>query len=115
RRPGHAESRWWLRGDRPDARDVPGEEGPAAGRSGRRRVIPVWAQLTYLGAAACFVLALKGLSSPRTARAGNLLGAAAALVAMVVTFIVYDLDHLGLIRAADAVEQRHQLRHGGPP
>ncbi|WP_298325066.1 NAD(P)(+) transhydrogenase (Re/Si-specific) subunit beta [Haloactinopolyspora sp.] len=66
-------------------------------------MIPVWAQLTYLGAAACFVLALKGLSSPRTARAGNLLGAAAALVAMVVTFIVYDLDHLGLILAAIAV------------
>ncbi|TDD67008.1 NAD(P)(+) transhydrogenase (Re/Si-specific) subunit beta [Jiangella aurantiaca] len=66
-------------------------------------MIPVWAQVTYLGAAACFVLALKGLSSPKTARAGNLLGAGAALVAMVVTFIVYELDNLALIVAAIAV------------
>ncbi len=66
-------------------------------------MIPLWAQLTYLGAAACFVLALKGLSSPRTARSGNMIGAAAALVAMVVTFIVYDLDNLPLILAAIAI------------
>lgn len=66
-------------------------------------MIPLWAQLTYLGAAACFVLALKGLSSPRTARIGNMIGAAAALVAMVVTFIVYDLDNLPLILAAIAI------------
>lgn len=66
-------------------------------------MIPVWAQVTYLGAAVCFVLALKGLSSPKTARAGNLLGAFGALVALVVTFVVYDLDNLGLIAAAIAV------------
>ena len=38
-------------------------------------------QLAYLGAAVCFILALKGLSSPRTARRGNLVGAAGARVA----------------------------------
>lgn len=63
-------------------------------------MIPVWAQVTYLGAAACFVLALKGLSSPKTARGGNILGAVGALVAMVVTFVVYDLDNLLWIFAA---------------
>lgn len=66
-------------------------------------MIPVWAQVTYLGAAVCFVLALKGLSSPKTARGGNVLGAFGALVAMVVTFIVYDLENLGLIAAAIAL------------
>lgn len=66
-------------------------------------MIPVWAQLTYLGAAICFVLALKGLSSPKTARVGNVLGAFGALVAMIVTFAVYDLDNLALIIAAIAV------------
>jgi len=39
--------------------------------------------LFYLIAAVCFILALKGLSSPRTARNGNLLGAAGALLATV--------------------------------
>ena len=35
---------------------------------------PTWVQLTYLACAVCFILALKGLSGPKTARAGNLLG-----------------------------------------
>ena len=34
---------------------------------------PVWAQLVDLFVAVCFVLALKGLSGPKTARNGNLL------------------------------------------
>jgi NAD(P) transhydrogenase subunit beta len=63
-------------------------------------VIPVWAQLAYLVAAACFILALKGLSSPRSARRGNLLGAVGALVAIVVTFAVYDVRNLFWILAA---------------
>ncbi|NED95886.1 NAD(P)(+) transhydrogenase (Re/Si-specific) subunit beta [Phytoactinopolyspora alkaliphila] len=66
-------------------------------------MIPIWAQLAYLVAAVCFVLALKGLSSPKTARAGNLLGAVAALAAMIITFIVYELDNLPWILGAIAV------------
>jgi NAD(P) transhydrogenase subunit beta len=42
--------------------------------------------LVYLVAAIGFILALKGLCSPRTARRGNLLGAAAAAVAVGMTF-----------------------------
>ena len=41
---------------------------------------PIWAQLGYLAAAVCFILALKALSSPRTARRGNLIGAAGAVL-----------------------------------
>nr|WP_174257610.1 NAD(P)(+) transhydrogenase (Re/Si-specific) subunit beta [Phytoactinopolyspora alkaliphila] len=59
--------------------------------------------MAYLVAAVCFVLALKGLSSPKTARAGNLLGAVAALAAMIITFIVYELDNLPWILGAIAV------------
>jgi NAD/NADP transhydrogenase beta subunit len=44
-------------------------------------VTPTWVQLTYLACAVCFILALKGLSGPKTARTGNLIGAAAAVVA----------------------------------
>jgi NAD(P) transhydrogenase subunit beta len=55
---------------------------------------PTWAQLAYLVAAVCFILALKGLSSPKTARNGNLLGAAGAVLACVTVFFAEDLDHV---------------------
>jgi len=64
-----------------------------------------WVEVLYLGAAACFILALKGLSSPRTARRGNLIGAAGALIALLVTFFAKDsrFDHVPWILAAIAV------------
>ena len=70
-----------------------------ARRPGRERTevvsaTPVWAQLAYLLAAVCFILALKGLSSPRTARGGNLVGAVGAVLACVVVFFYADLDHV---------------------
>ncbi|MCW2760730.1 MAG: transhydrogenase (Re/Si-specific) subunit beta [Marmoricola sp.] len=61
---------------------------------------PTWVQLVYLACAVCFILALKGLSGPRTARTGNLIGAAGAVVACVVPFIYLDLKHIPLIIAA---------------
>ncbi|WP_053203950.1 NAD(P)(+) transhydrogenase (Re/Si-specific) subunit beta [Jiangella muralis] len=66
-------------------------------------MIPVWAQVCYVVAAVCFILALKGLSSPKSARRGNLIGAVGALLAVVVTFIAYDIDNLGWILLAVAV------------
>jgi H+-translocating NAD(P) transhydrogenase subunit beta len=65
-------------------------------------VTPAWAQLGYLAAAICFIVALKGLSSPRTARRGNLIGAAGAVLACVIVFLVSDVDHLLPILAAIA-------------
>ena len=59
--------------------------------------------LLYLVAAVCFILALKGLSSPKTARNGNLLGAAGAVLACVTVFFAGDLDHVGLMLLAIAV------------
>jgi NAD(P) transhydrogenase subunit beta len=41
----------------------------------------------YLVAAACFVLALKALSSPKNARYGNLVGVAGMVVAVALTFL----------------------------
>ncbi len=55
---------------------------------------PVWVQLVYLAAAVLFILALKGLSSPKHARAGNLLGAIGAVTAVVVVFFYADLDNV---------------------
>ena len=42
--------------------------------------------LIGLVAAICFILALKGLSHPKTARRGNLIGAAGAAIATLVVF-----------------------------
>jgi NAD(P) transhydrogenase subunit beta len=65
-------------------------------------VTPAWAQLGYLIAAVCFIVALKGLSSPKHARRGNLIGAAGALLACVIVFLVSDIQHLLPILAAIA-------------
>ncbi|MBA3310123.1 MAG: NAD(P)(+) transhydrogenase (Re/Si-specific) subunit beta, partial [Nocardioidaceae bacterium] len=64
---------------------------------------PTWAQLTYLAAAVCFILALKGLSSPKTARNGNLIGAFGAVLACATVFFAEDLDHLAPILVAIVV------------
>lgn len=64
---------------------------------------PVWVQLTYLLAAVCFILALKGLSSPRNARRGNAVGALGAVIACVVVFFYGSLDHVVPILVAIAV------------
>ena len=61
---------------------------------------PVWAQLGYLAAAVCFIIALKGLSSPRTARRGNLIGAAGAVLATVIVFAATPLDNVVAILVA---------------
>jgi len=61
------------------------------------------AQLGYLVAAICFILALKGLSAPKTARYGNWAGAAGAAIAVVVSLSTGHLHHLGLIIPAIVV------------
>lgn len=64
---------------------------------------PGWTALLYLVAAVCFILALKGLSSPKTARRGNAIGAAGAVVALVTVFLSGRLENIPLILAAIAV------------
>lgn len=64
---------------------------------------PEWTALLYLAAAVCFILALKGLSSPKHARRGNLIGAAGAFVAIVTVFLSMKIDNIPLILAAIAV------------
>jgi NAD(P) transhydrogenase subunit beta len=59
-----------------------------------------WVQLADLAAALCFVLALKGLSSPKYARRGNLIGALGAFIAVVVTLVAEDFDHMPAILVA---------------
>lgn len=57
--------------------------------------------LIGLGAGVLFILALKGLSHPKTARRGNLLGAAGAAVAIVMVFFhLKEHNNLGWILGA---------------
>ena len=67
-------------------------------------MIPTWAQLVYLACAVAFILALKGLSGPRTARVGNLIGAGAAVVACALPFFYLQrMDNVALILIAIAI------------
>jgi NAD(P) transhydrogenase subunit beta len=59
-------------------------------------------KLIYLAAAVCFIIALKRLSHPATARSGNWIGATGMLVAIVVTLfdrniVSYQLIIIGII------------------
>jgi NAD(P) transhydrogenase subunit beta len=60
--------------------------------------------LIGLAAGICFILALKGLSSPKSARRGNLIGAVGATIATVIVFFYANggkpLNHLPLILGA---------------
>src|SRR5688500_6334084 len=84
-----------LPGDRADARDVQ-EEGTAkaclaearARRRARVTASPNVVALLYLAASVLFILALKGLSHPLTARRGNLFGIAGMSMAVVTTLAI---------------------------
>ena len=58
---------------------------------------PVLTALAYLVAAVLFILALKGLSSPKTARRGNLLGALGAVIGVVTVFLSNEVDNIAWI------------------
>jgi NAD/NADP transhydrogenase beta subunit len=67
-------------------------------------ILPLqWAALLDLVAAVCFIIALKGLSSPRSARRGNLIGAGGAVLAVITIFFSVKLENIPWILAAIVV------------
>lgn len=62
-----------------------------------------WINLAYLIAAILFILGLKGLSSPKTAPRGNLLGAVGMLFAIVATLVDREVISFGWIIAGMVV------------
>nr|WP_315459377.1 NAD(P)(+) transhydrogenase (Re/Si-specific) subunit beta [uncultured Sphingorhabdus sp.] len=48
---------------------------------------PSWAMLAYLISGVCFILALRGLSSPSTSRRGNIFGMVGMAIAMLTTLV----------------------------
>src|SRR4051812_35441699 len=59
--------------------------------------------LLYLVASVCFILALKGLAHPATARRGNLFGMAGMTIAVVTTLALVFRGHLEFILIAMAI------------
>jgi len=55
--------------------------------------------LLYLAASVCFIMALRGLSSPETARGGNLWGIVGMVIAIVTTLAAPGMGNYGMIFA----------------
>ena len=51
-----------------------------------------WVALAYLVAGVCFIIALRGLSSPSTSRRGNRFGMVGMLIAVATTLITTSSD-----------------------
>lgn len=62
--------------------------------AGADAATPTWVPLAYLVAGVFFILALRGLSSPATSRAGNRNGMIGMLIAVVTTLVTHDIANL---------------------
>ncbi|MCJ2186109.1 NAD(P)(+) transhydrogenase (Re/Si-specific) subunit beta [Novosphingobium beihaiensis] len=62
-----------------------------------------WVAVAYLVAGVCFILALRGLSSPATSRAGNRYGMFGMAIAVVTTLITHEIASLPEIMGAIAI------------
>jgi NAD(P) transhydrogenase subunit beta len=62
-----------------------------------------WVALAYLVAGVCFILALRGLSSPSTSQRGNRFGMIGMLIAVITTLVTHDVASLPEILAAIAL------------
>jgi NAD(P) transhydrogenase subunit beta len=61
---------------------------------------PSWVLLAYLIAGICFIMALRGLSSPASSRRGNLTGMAGMAIAVVTTLATHEIASLPEIGVA---------------
>ncbi|HEU0309692.1 MAG TPA: NAD(P)(+) transhydrogenase (Re/Si-specific) subunit beta [Sphingomicrobium sp.] len=65
--------------------------------------VPSWVLLAYLISGVCFILALRGLSSPASSRRGNLIGMAGMALAVITTLATHEVASLPEIGGAIAV------------
>ncbi|HTP84810.1 MAG TPA: NAD(P)(+) transhydrogenase (Re/Si-specific) subunit beta, partial [Alphaproteobacteria bacterium] len=59
--------------------------------------------LLYLVAAVCFIMALRGLSSPETSRGGNIYGMVGMVIAVLTTLAMPAMGGFGRIAIAIAI------------
>jgi len=64
---------------------------------------PAWVLIAYLIAGICFILALRGLSSPATSQRGNRLGMIGMAIAVATTLAIHEIASLPEILAAIAI------------
>ena len=64
---------------------------------------PAWVLLAYLVSGICFILALRGLSSPVSSRRGNRAGMIGMAIAVVTTLAVHEIASLPEILVAIAI------------
>jgi NAD(P) transhydrogenase subunit beta len=64
---------------------------------------PAWVLLAYLIAGVCFILALRGLSSPDSSRRGNRIGMAGMTIAVATTLAIHQIASLPEIIGAMAI------------
>src|SRR5258707_14655122 len=64
---------------------------------------PAWVLLAYLVAGVCFILALRGVSSPDTSRRGNRIGMVGMAIAVITTLATHGLASLTEIAVAMAM------------
>ena len=62
--------------------------------------IPAWVLIAYLVAGICFILALRGLSSPESSRRGNRAGMLGMAIAVVTTLAIHEIASVIEIAAA---------------
>ncbi|HEY9553357.1 NAD(P)(+) transhydrogenase (Re/Si-specific) subunit beta [Allosphingosinicella sp.] len=65
--------------------------------------VPAWVPLAYLIAGVCFILALRGLSSPESSRRGNRFGMVGMAIAVVTTLVTHEIASLVEILIAIAI------------
>jgi len=64
---------------------------------------PAWVMLAYLVAGVCFILALRGLSSPVSSRRGNRYGMAGMAIAVGTTLVIQEIAGLWEVAVAIAI------------
>jgi NAD(P) transhydrogenase subunit beta len=67
---------------------------------GDAHAIPAWVLLAYLAAGICFIIALRGLSSPESSRRGNRAGMLGMAIAVVTTLTIHEVASLPEILVA---------------
>ena len=80
---------------------------------------PAWVLLAYLVSGVCFILALRGLSSPESSRRGNLTGMVGMAIAVATTLATHSLATIAeiagaiLVGGAVGVVEADRLEAGG--
>src|SRR5918992_6344530 len=103
----HDQRRRRLSRHGPDARDVqaaaPAEEGRAVTLYAFSLQDPDFIQACYIAAFSLFILGMRLLKNPRTARRGNLVAAVGMAIAVTATLLVEEVGDYGLIALGIAI------------